>query len=173
MPGGPNPERIYDAAEQLLTAVVVHHGGALPARRYVSAGAPVWDCELVAVHATGGFPTEGPVGTVASQPNMRGAGFALESAQFGITIVRCTPAVPESKGAQVKLPTVEAEQAAALALYTDVQRVKNALVVAAKAGELPGCSSLVFEQWTTEGPEGGMVATVRLVRVGLALGVGV
>lgn len=172
MPGGPDPERIYDAAHQLLAAVATRHGGTLPERQYVSAGAPVWDCELLAVHATGGFPTEGNPATVVNQPNPRGAGFALESAQFAITMARCTPAVPKTQGpGKVVLPTVEQEEAAAAMLYADVQRVKNALVAAAKAGELPGCASLVFEGWSVEGPDGGYVGTVRLVRVGLALGV--
>lgn len=170
MPGGPNPERVFDAAQQLLAAVVTRHGGTLPARQYVSAGPPAWDCELVSVHATGGGSYDGNLGAVAVEQNQRGAGFAMEQAQFGISIVRCTPAVPDSKGAKPSFPTVEQEEEAAAALYADVQRVKNALVAAAKAGELPGCASLVFEGWSVIGPEGGMVASERLVRVGLVMG---
>lgn len=166
----PNPERIFDAAQQLLAAVVTRHGGTLPDRQYVSAGPPAWDCELVSVHAVSGGSYDGNLSATAVEQNPRAAGFSMESAQYGITIVRCTPAVPDSKGTKPSFPTVAQEEAAAEALYADVQRVKNALVAAAKTGELPGCASLVFEGWSVIGPDGGMVASERLVRVGLVMG---
>lgn len=167
MPGGPNPERVFDAAQQLLAAVVTRHGGTLPARQYVSAGPPAWDCELVSVHATGGGSYDGNLSAVAVEQNQRGAGFAMEQAQFGITIVRCAAV---AQGTKPPYPTVAQEEDAAAALYADVQRVKNALVAAAKAGELPGCASLVFEGWSVIGPEGKFVSSERLVRVGLVMG---
>jgi hypothetical protein len=84
--------------------------------------------------------------------------------------VRCTPAMPDTEGDQIVLPSTDEEQAAARTLYEDGQRVLNALIAAERAGELPGCHSLVFQSWGTLGPEGGLVAGELRVRVGLATG---
>ncbi len=159
-----DPERIYTACTALLDAVVNHHGGDLPSRQLVSAGMPAWDCELVAVWCERNPAQE------STQRHQAAPGWAMRAGTFVATIVRCTPAVPEAHGPTVKLTTVEQEQAAAQALYGDAQRMQEALVAAVKAGELSGCHSLVFLDWRTVGPQGGMVAGELRVRIGLVLG---
>lgn len=167
----PEPERVYNLCQALLTAVVDHHGGTLPSRQYVSAGAPAWDCELLAVWCERTEGYEGNPATVTQQQMSKGAGFAMRVGTFVVTLVRCTPAVPDSKGGKVALTTVAQEEDAAAELYGDAQRVLNALVTAYRAGELTGCHSLAFTEWTPIGPEGGMVAGELRVRVGLVVGV--
>lgn len=168
----PEPERIYTVCQALLSAVVDHHGGTLPARQYVSAGAPAFDCELLATWCE---RTEGYDGNVAAAPGVgmqmsKSAGFAMRVGTFVVTLVRCTPAVPDSKGPKVALPTVAQEEDASETLYGDSQRVLNALVTAHRAGALSGCHSLMFMEWAPIGPEGGMVAGELRVRIGLVVG---
>ena len=166
----PEPSRLYDMAAAALLAVQTYHGGTLPDRQFVSAGPPVWDCALLAVHVERTEGYEGDVNVVTAQPLSAGAGFAMRAATLAVTLVRCTPAVPESKGSKVSLPSVADEEDAALTLYSDSQRELNALVQAHKAGELGGCRSLAFMDWSVLGPEGGMVAGLLRVRAGLVIG---
>lgn len=167
----PEPERVYNVCDALLTAVIDHHGGTLPDRQYVSAGAPAFDCELLATWCERTEGYEGNPGTVTQQQMSSGAGFAMRVGTFVVTLVRCTPAVPKSQGGKLALTTVAQEQSAAATLYGDAQRVLNALVTAYRAGELTGCHSMAFTEWTTIGPEGTFVAGELRVRVGLVVGV--
>lgn len=166
----PDPERIWNACQALLAAVVAHHGGNLPARRYVSAGPPAWDCALVATwcERTAGY--EGNPAQDATQHHSSTPGWAMRAGTFVATIVRNTPATPASKGSTAKLPTVDQEEDAARLLYTDGQRTLQALIAAYRAGELAGCHSLVFLDWRVVGPDGGMVAGELRVRIGLVVG---
>ena len=167
----PEPERIYNVCQALLTAVIDHHGGTLPSRQYVSAGAPAWDCDLIAVwHETADGYEGNPV-TITTQTMPSGAGFALRAGTFVITMVRKTCAVVKSVGNRAVLPTVEQEEDAAHTLYGDEQRMVNAVVAATKAGELPGCHSLAIVGWQVIGPEGEYVAGELRVRIGLVVGV--
>lgn len=166
----PDPDRVFQACQAILGAVATHHGGTLPARQYVSAGMPAWDCPLVAVwcERTAGY--EGNPAVEATQRHASAPGWAMRAGTFVATIVRCTPAVPEAKGSTVRYTTVADEEAAAEALYTDAQRMLGALVAAYRAGELSGCHSLAFLDWRVVGPQGLMVAGELRVRVGLVLG---
>lgn len=166
----PPPERIYDVCGQLLAAVEARHGAPLPARRYISAGAPAWDCDLLATWCE---RTAGTAGTVAQEAVVVHTAEPTHAMRYGlfvVTLVRCTPAVPDADGQTVTLPTVEDEDGAARTLYEDAQRMLNALVAANKAGELPGCHSVAFVDWRTVGPDGGYVAGELRVRVGLSVG---
>lgn len=156
-------------AAAALLAVQSYHGGTLPDRQFVVAGPPSWDCALLAVHVERTEGYEGDVATVTTAVSP-GAGFAMRAATLAVTLVRCTPAVPDSKGSKVSMPSVDDEEDAALTLYSDSQRTLNALVEAHKAGELGGCRSLAFLDWTVLGPEGGMVAGLLRVRAGLVIG---
>ncbi len=166
----PPASRIYDVCGDLLGAVIAHHGGSLPARAYISGGPPAWDCELLATWCENTVGIDGNVAQEQQQPLARHAGHTMRAGVFVVTLVRCTPALPDTEGDQIVLPSVAEEQAAARTLYEDGQRTLNALVAAERAGELPGCNSLVFQQWSTLGPEGGLVAGELRVRVGLATG---
>lgn len=159
---------IYDLCADLLAAVVARHGSPLPARRYVAAGAPAWDCELLATwcERTAGLASADPAqeGLVA---HSREPTHAMRYGVFVVTLMRCTPAVPDTVGTEAVLPTVADEQAAAAALYEDGQRLVNAVVAAEKAGELVGCHGLALVDWRVIGPDGGLVAGELRLRIAL------
>jgi hypothetical protein len=166
----PPADRIFTTCQALLDAVVTYHGGSLPARQYVSAGPPAFDCELVAVRCDRTYGYEGDATVEAVPIISRSAGFAMRAGTFVVTIARCTPAVPDHKGSKPKPPTTDQEEAAASALYEDAQRMLNALVTASKVGELSGCHGIWFREWVVIGPEGGYVAGELSVAVGLVIG---
>jgi len=166
----PPVTRIYDTCQQLLDAVVAGHTGTLPERRYVSAGAPAWDCELVAVWCERTFGVAGDPAVEVIDPLASSAGHTMRAGTFVVTIARCTAAVVDANGDQITLPSVDEEEAAAAELYQDAQAVINALVAAERAGDLPGCHGVAFESWGPLGPEGGFVAGELRVRVGLSSG---
>ena len=162
--------RIKDVADQILDAVVVYHGGSLPDRQYRSAGPPAWDCELVSVHCESTEPVESAPEFGEFQSITRAAGHKMRAGTFVVSIARCTPAVPEMVGQQIKLTSVDEENAASAVLYEDAQRILNALIEAEDAGELPGCNSIVFQGWTSVGPEGGFVGGEQRLIVGVSTG---
>ena len=162
--------RVYDVAKALLDATISYHGGALPDRQYVSAGAPAWDCELVAVWCESTGSVEGGAELDAFESQRRLAGHTMRAGTFVVTIVRCTPAVPEMVGQQIKQTSVDEENAAAVDLYQDAQMIINAIREAEEAGELGTCNSVVFDTWVPIGPDGGFVGGEQRVRVGLSTG---
>lgn len=166
----PPVSRIYDVAAGLLAAVVAEHGGTLPDRQFVSAGAPAWDCELLAVwvESTGGH--DGNVVADVLQPQMAAAAHTMRYGTFVVELVRCTPAVPDTEGPTLGMPTEAQEDEAAQLLYGDAQRVLNALVRAERDGALGGCHGLAFMGWQVLGPQGGLVAGQLRVRVNLSAG---
>jgi hypothetical protein len=166
----PPPDRIYTVAAELLTAVVAHHGGSLPERRFVSAGPAQWDCEHVSVWCELTSGQSGDVSLESAQSLRSAAGFSMRAGNFVVGVARETPAVPKAQGHTIVLPSVASQDAAARTLYEDAQRVTNALVAAAKADELPGCNSLALLGWTVVGPEGGYVGGELRIRVGLVRG---
>lgn len=166
----PPPSRIKDVCDDLLAAVILYHGGMLPDRQYVSAGAPAWDCELVAVWCERTGPYDGEVNAEIASSFLPSAAHSLRYGTFVVTIVRCTPAIPDSSGGKIVLPTVVQEEAASTLLYEDAQRTVNALLEAEKAGALPGCHGISFIDWRVLGPSGGMVAGELRARIGLATG---
>lgn len=155
--------KIYDTCTALLAAVETHHGGTLPARRYVSAGPAAWDCELVAVWCERTYSHDGEVGQELVQ-SIPGARRTMRGGLFAVEVVRCAP-TPKDSGDP---PSVAAEEAAAELVYEDGQRTLNALVAAERDGDLPGCHGVAFADWTVQGPEGALVASLLRVRVNLA-----
>lgn len=158
--------RVYGVCTDLLLAVETYHGGTLPDRRYVSASAPPWDCELLATwcETTAGSP--GDPSVRSAEANSAGAAWAMRAGTFVVTLVRCVP-IADLNGDEVVLPTTEDEQAAAQDLYEDAQRLLNALVSAYRAGELGTCHGLAFLDWRAIGPAGGLVAGELRVAVSL------
>ncbi len=165
----PPPGRVYDVCTDLLGAIIANHGGSLPARAFVSAGAPAWDCELLATWCERTYTTDGDITVEARQP-LPGASHTLRAGLFVVTLLRCTPAVLDEQGGEVVLPTVEQEQEASELLYEDNQRIMNALVAAEKDGSLPGCHGIAMLDWRSLGPFGGLVAGEQRVAVGLSSG---
>ena len=157
----PAPTRIYDICVDVLSTVVVNHGGTLPERQYVSAGPPAWDCELLAVHCISS------AATTDASPIARSAPHLMRSAQVVVTIVRCVPTV-DSNGMAVSVPSVVDEQAAAAVLYGDAQRVVNAVAIGEAAGTIGSCWGVRFLDFAALGPEGGFAAAAVSFEIALA-----
>jgi hypothetical protein len=162
--------RIQDVAEELLAAIVTYHGGIVPDRQIVPAGPPAWDCEMVAVWCESTSSVDGGPELDAFESRRRMTGHQMRAGTFVISIVRCTPAVPNVVGSTVLVPTVDDENAAGRELHEDAQRVINALAEARDADELGTCNSIVFDTWTQLGPDGSYFASEQRVRVGLSTG---
>ncbi len=166
-----DPQRLNVMCRAVLDAVVARHGGTdgamLPPRRYVSAGPPAWDCELVAAWCETTAGQEGDPASDVLQGLGSAAGLGMRTATVVVTVARCTPAMPDVVGTQIVVPTVEDEEAASVRLYEDSTRVLNALVAAHAAGELAGCNSLAFAGWNVLGPEGGYVGGELRLRIGM------
>lgn len=167
----PPPGRIWDVLGDVLGAVVARHGGDLPDRTYRSAGPPPYDCELLAVWCETTAGTDADPAVDANQSLRTHAAHVMRAATIVITLVRCVPAADlnEATG-DVILPTVDEEETAAEVLYTDAQRVLNALIAEEKAGGLTSCNGLVFQSWTAVPADGGLVGGETRVRIGLATG---
>lgn len=166
-----DPQRLNTICRAVLDAVVARHGGtdgaALPPRRYVSAGPPAWDCELVAAWCENTAGQEGDTASDVIQGLGSAAGFGMRTATVVVTIARCTPAMPDVIGTHIVVPTVEDEEAASVRLYEDSTRVLNALLAANAAGDLTGCNAMAFAGWNVLGPEGGYVGGELRMRIGL------
>lgn len=163
---GPAIDLPWTLANTVLSAVVNGwDGGAepLPERQYVTVGEVAWDCEEVVVSIERTFGYAGDLSVDFNQPLTRGFSFALRGVTLAIWIVRCFPAFEDDAGDP---PTTTAIEAATQPIATDSGAILSALIDSQKAGELAGCDGLVFENWTVEGPQGGMAAGVLRVRIG-------
>lgn len=129
----------------------------LPERRQVTAGAPAWDCEMLAVWSRGTGPHSGDVSRTDATP--------LPSIQLGtrwldlsITITRCSTTIEEVNRV-VLWPTTEEEEAVAEAVHRDEVAVVNAIKAGADAGRLPNLADWTMGAWKIIGPNGGFVAS--------------
>lgn len=169
----PPISRLWDLATAVLTAVedgYATEGVDLPDRTFVSYGPPLVDCPLLAVHVERVYGIEGNVAAEALQPIASAAGHTMRAATFVIVLVRCVPVVAEDGLADVRIPTSDEEDNAALEILSDAQLVLNSLVAAERAGDLPGCHSIVYESWIPIVAEGGLAGGATRVRIGVAAG---
>lgn len=160
----PNPtSAIYDLSRRALDALVARWPGdaePLPERQYVSNGTVIWDgCESLAVMVQSTFTTnEGDLSSEAFI--VQGMGMVIRAAIIGVAIIRCVPDMDEEGN-----PPPETEiEASAEEILKDAMGAFNALEAAQLAGDLAPCSGLVFERWTTEGPQGGLAGGVLQLR---------
>lgn len=176
----PPRDRLYAMAREVLDVVVAGYLNAaiaagadwppaqdLPARQFVSIGPPAWDCALIAVWVETTNGSEGDVRVDAPDPHKAGVGHGLRTAALRIQIVRCVPVMEEVAWGAAP-PDAADEEAAAEVLLTDAQLVTNILLAASKAGELGTCNDVVFTEWLSVGPEGGMAASTHALRAAVA-----
>lgn len=146
--------RLLDLAQAALAAVVDRwpvEAEPLPARRYVSNGMIVWDCDEVVVMAGNTFGAEADPGS-ESFLTQASAGYAIRAAIIEVLILRCAPD-PDDEGNPPTAATIEAN---ATVILTDAMAAFNCLVEAQEDGDLATCQGLAFERWTSEGPLGGL-----------------
>lgn len=160
----PSADRIWQIAKAVLAAVVdgyAAEGVALPARQFVPPGLPAYDCDLLAVQLVRTFGHGGSLAAEVLEPQTPAAGHALRGAAFDIHLIRCVPVVNDDGTP----PSTILEETAAEVILTDAQLLLNVIVAAQRSGDLPGCSGLVFEQWRTVTPQGGLAGGILTVRV--------
>ncbi len=163
----PSPDRIWLLAQAVRDAIHVGYaveGVPLPDRQFVSPGLPAWDCELLAVQAERTFGHAGNLATEVLEPQLPAAGHALRGVTCAVWLIRCVPTIHDD-GSNVTVPSVTEEEAAAAVILRDAQLLLNVLVAAQRAGDLPSCSGVAFEQWTNVGPQGGLGGGVLRVRL--------
>lgn len=124
----------------------------LPARRYITAGLPAWDCEQVTVRAVRRFPHEG--NALVEQP-VRWL-VAQEGVPVEVEIIRNAPVQSETGDP----PGVSDLAAAANMLYDDGDHVLEAVREACAAGTLPGCDGVVWVGWRNANEQGGLMGGV-------------
>lgn len=97
---------LYDTCRELLDAATVALNGSpagVPARRFVSAGLPAFDCSQLSVHVGGATPGLMEGYTAPVDPPMvvglrTGVTAAVNLVQMTITVVRCIDGVPDDRG---------------------------------------------------------------------------
>lgn len=167
----PPADAIAVHGEALLTAIVAAYtdaGVGLPEHRFVSAGPPAWDCELVAVWPEGTFSQEGNVTTDALNPYTQGVGLGFGGAGWACLVLRCVPIGTVNPQTRKPVPPSAAElHASGVAMATDAQLLRNALAVGVKAGTLPRCNTVAVLGGLPLPPSGGYAGWVQRVRIGV------
>jgi hypothetical protein len=146
---------LTSVCDELLSDVISYFGMVgvdLPARQYVAAGVPAWDCELLAVYVVGLAPGDLAGLTTGDISFQDGISYGLRNATIAITIVRCAPK-PHVAGSKVTPPTVAEEEAAADALHLDADTIDAAVL----SSSLTGCQMIAPVSWNPIGPQGGFV----------------
>lgn len=160
--------KLFDLATATIEALVAGWPDPitdLPERRYVSNGTVIWDCceqLAVMVERTYGMDADVASEQFVSSPTIVG----IRACTLGIWIVREAPDI-DSDGENPIFPTATAIEANAGVVLDDAEAVFKTLLGAFRRGEYAGCMGLAFEQWTSEGQEGGFVGGVTRVRVAL------
>lgn len=141
----------FDGLDTLLGA---------PARRYLSPGKPVPDCDQLTVHVA-------RVAEDATPPTGLGAGtrqkqdFRVNLVTLVVTLYRCVPKI----GSDLKAPKTEAQEAADAQLNADGWALWNTVWNKLRAGTLrPRCSQVYMDSLTAlenSGGYGGWALTIR------------
>lgn len=168
----PNPDRVWLLAQAVKTAIVAGYVTAsveLPDHQFVAPGVPAWDCNdgLLAVQVENTYGHSGSVGVQTAEPLLAMPGHALRGATIAIHLIRCVPTIDDDGGDDVSFPSADEEEDAAEVILRDAQLLLNVLVAAERAGDLPGCNSIVFLQWLNVEPLGGLGGGILRVQIGM------
>lgn len=163
----PPVDKIYNLARASLDAIVGRWDSdaePLPDKQYVSNGLVIWDeCEQLAVEVE---RTNGTLGDL-SQPIIDQTPLtAMRFVTLAVWLIRCVHDL-QVEGENVTLPSADEMEADAQILLADPTAILNALVAARKAGDLGACGGLAFDEWTAQGPDGGLAGGVLRVRLAL------
>lgn len=150
-------------ATQLLTIVSGQLSGlgiTLPAIQYVAPGPmPAWDGEQVTCHLVRSYE-----GSPISEADFQMAGYAEHAAEFSICIVRATPVMTDLGIA----PSPAQVRASVMANMADVAGLVQVLeIIKNKALWVDHATPFSIGPVLTQGPEGGMVAAVGSLQVGV------
>lgn len=160
-------ERINNLALAVLGALVMEwpaEAEPLPQRQGIVAGLPAWDCEQIIVAIENSFSHSGDVSTEVRDFQQAGATWGIRGVALAVWIIRCA-STEQSINNRVILPAMDALTAEAEIIGRDGIAVQNVLMDAQRSGLLAGCNGLSFDQWQTQGPEGGFGGSVYRLRV--------
>lgn len=154
---------LYVMATELLAIVSGQLNGfgiTLPAIQYVAPGPmPAWDGEQITCHLVRSYE-----GSPISEANFQMAGYAEHAAEFSICIVRATPVMTDLGIA----PTPAQVRASVIANMTDVAGLIRALETIKNKGLwVDHATPFSIGPVLTQGPEGGLVAVVGSLQVGV------
>jgi len=152
-------ETVLAAAVDGITAA----GQAVPEFRYVSAGVPVFDGEMLAVSMPSIIPTEGGPADQTTRPIR-----SLHQRTAEIAVFLVIPAATfDTAVGQVILPTVDELTALSERVYASQIGSITGIIDALRTGRF-GVGTVVLADSTIIGPEGGFVAVVTRWYIGMA-----
>jgi len=156
-----------DACAEALDTIPAFDGGLLgaPDRKFVSAGAPVWDCcEQLAVHVVAlGEADTSPGGLAAGKRFTTGR---INHVILQATVTRCVSTGIEATGGNYQPPTVAALMADSVQHDADGWALWNHLFNLQSSGLfLTLCDEVFFEGITAAAPAGGCAGWIATLRV--------
>lgn len=158
--------KVFDSVIEQWTAAVADNPDLkpLPDRQYIAPGNPslvAWDCEQFVVGLEGiGWGMAPDTQNPSPQASAGASVMSVRHAIFNLQLVRCTPRIPEGRGAQA-YPPVDEMHESGLAFMDDVGYMSQALVhlVSQLKQGLPRSALVQAGAVTTLGAEGGFHAT--------------
>lgn len=161
---GLDPATLLDLAHAVKDAIVTRWptdpavATPLPARRFVSNGSMVWDCDQLAIGIDTNYGTTGdPAFESISAQVMGGLGYVVTAASVTALLLRCIPeAEYDAAGEPTYVPTPEEIESSAETILTDAVVLFNVILEASEVGDLGPCQGIAYERGQAEGPEGGL-----------------
>lgn len=156
--------RLADTCATLLQVVadgLEGEGITVPERRYVTSGAPAYDCEQLVVALTRLYPAI-PFQDDPALPVLRAV--LLRAASVAVHLVRCVPTPTQSSRGGAALPTAAALDDAGMTLLTDALMMPVVTVRAWHDGSfLSTCEQMGVREVLPAEPDGGFGGTIMLL----------
>lgn len=128
------------------------NGIVLPARRLITPGLPVWDCEQFTVTPVSSYNMDGNITGFAYEQRRAAVGFDLRALIIDVAVMRCV-AVMSDGG---KAPSVAEIEADAEAVMRDEVTLRAAIRDAVDSGVLPAYTNVAIDNWAATNPSGGI-----------------
>lgn len=149
---------VLDQLEAILTADASLP--AIPERRYVAIGLPALDCAQLVVSID---RITGHEGNPAVETNNPVRCLTMRAVELSVWLLRCVPVVDDDGNPPEPLD-IEASSAE---IAMDPIRVLDAILAAYQAGDLGHLWGLVFLDWRSLTPQGGLAGGQQRLRIDL------
>jgi hypothetical protein len=128
------------------------NGVDLPARRLITPGLPVWDCEQFTVTPVSSYNMNGNIQTSVFEQRITAVGFDLRALIIDVAVMRCVAVLGDSG----KAPSVAAIEGDAEAVMRDEVTLRAAVRDAVDTGVLPQYTNVAIDNWAAANPSGGI-----------------